>query len=272
MTKTIIGFYGKIPSHGDFIHVNLPRAFINSWDPGLQEIISHWRNQLPEDWVADYLTIAPYRFVLSKGIAGEVNWLGVLVPSRDRTGRLFPFTICIPLPSDISPLDIQKNHGSWLDEVEDLAISCLHPDFNAEHIHTTFMEELIQIGLPDITSYTIQSHIDPSVLLHNVSCAAEDTTPTSQKQFSFAQSNSENGLQSLTKSLLDEFCYAYSLWWSKDTPSILYSQGLPEKSISPALIDQQWSKWGWHVGQSSPENSPTATNEDDTQTFPIFTR
>lgn len=268
MIKTIIGFYGKIPSHGDFIHVNLPRTFINSWDPWVQEIISHWRNKLPKDWVADYLTLAPYRFILSRGIAGEVHWLGVLVPSRDHTGRLFPLTVCVPLPSEINPFDIQKNHDQWLDAVEDLAIACLQPDFNPEHIHTNFLEGLINLGLPDTTSYSTHPHIEPSELLHKLSCARQEPRPSLQRQFSFAQSNSSDGLQEITQTLLDEFCYAYSLWWSKDNTSILYSQGLPEKSISPALIDKQWSKWGWLGNQKAPEHTSIPVgDDDDTRTF-----
>lgn len=266
MINTTVGFYGKIPSHRDFIHVNLPRIFINSWDPWLQEIIFHWRNELSGDWVADYLTLTPYRFILSKGIAGEVHWMGVMVPSRDHIGRLFPLTICVPLPSKISPLEIQKNHNTWLNSVEKLAISCLQPSFNPENIHTSFLEDLMNLGLPDISTYTDSLQITPPDLLHNISCAEQDSRIALQQQFSFVQNN-PNGFQKLAESLLDEYCHAYSLWWSKESQSVLYSQGLPDKSISPAFIDKKWNKWGW-LGDQPSEHKPAPISEDDTQTLP----
>ena len=268
MINTTIGFYGKIPSHRDFIHVNLPRAFVQSWDLWLQEVIFHWRNELTGDWVADYLTLTPYRFVLSKGIAGEVHWLGVMVPSRDHVGRLFPLTLCIPLPAQLSPLVIQKNHTSWLDSLENLAISCLQPGFNPELIHTTFLQDLIDLGLPDISSYTSIPHMTADDLMHNISCAEQESETALQKQFSFALDDAKsNDFQTLAESLLSEYCHAYSLWWSKDNQSVLYSQGLPDKSICPALIDKQWGKWGW-LGNVVSKTESTPLSEDDTQTFP----
>ena len=264
MRNTIVGFYGKIPSHRDFIHSNLPRSFIDSWDPWLQNLITHWRSELTGDWVADYLTMSPYRFVLSRGIAGEVNWLGVLVPSRDHVGRLFPLTICIPLSSQISPFTIQQLSNSWLDKIENLAIDCLQPNFEPESVHTVFAESLYQLGLPDLSGCSGTSHIDPDQLLHEISCAREDDTPI-QKQFSFVLS--ESSTRPLAESLLNEFCHAYSLWWSKGDKDILHSQGLPHKSISPALIDKQWSKWGWLGSKFSAQDKPKVLTEDDTQTF-----
>lgn len=265
MRKSIIGFYGKIPSHRDFIHSNLPRAFVDAWDPWLQEVIAHWRNELKGDWVADYLTMTPYRFILSKGVAGEVNWLGVLVPSRDHVGRLFPLTICIPLPSSISPLKLQQLSGDWLDTIETLAIDCLQPDFDPEIVHTTFTQQLVTLGLPDITNLVSRPHIAPEDLLHETSCSSQNIN-TMQKQFSFALNPSQDRHLPLAESLLEEYCHSYSLWWSKNDKTILHSQGLPHKTISPALIDKQWNKWGW---LANPDSSTVEKNdkEDDTQAF-----
>lgn len=268
MQKTIIGFYGKIPSHRDFVHSNLPRAFIDSWDPWLQDMISFWRKELTQDdWMADYLTMNPYRFVLSSGIAGEVNWLGVMVPSRDHVGRLFPLTVAIPIPSTISPITIQKNHDSWLDKIETIAINCLLPDFKPELIHTDFMNNLITQGLPNLSAHSDMAHIQSSELLHSISCAqdVENNTSYLQKQYSFALNQSEGSLLALTESLLREYCHSYSLWWSKESDHVLYSQGLPNKHISPAFIDKQWEKWGWLTNKNN-SNSQTQ-NEDDTRTF-----
>ena len=87
------GLYGKIPSLGDFVSRRLPRSFISPWETWLQEVITNSREQLGELWLDHYLTCPLWRFVLSPGICGEQAWGGVLMPSVDRVGRYYPFTL-----------------------------------------------------------------------------------------------------------------------------------------------------------------------------------
>ncbi|MCG8100523.1 MAG: type VI secretion system-associated protein TagF, partial [Candidatus Thiodiazotropha taylori] len=87
------GLYGKIPSLGDFVTRRLPRGFIAPWETWMQEAIANSREQLGDFWLDNYLTSPMWRFALSPGICGEQGWAGILMPSVDRVGRYYPFTL-----------------------------------------------------------------------------------------------------------------------------------------------------------------------------------
>jgi len=244
MSKSAIGYYGKIPSHGDFISHLVPRAFTDVWDAWLQESLVHWKGELGERWVADYLTMLPYRFILSSGIAGEVVWCGIMFASRDHAGRLFPFTVCVPLSaSETTPFHLFDSCQEWLGELESIATHCLTPNFNKEDLHKGFQEELDQLTLKcsDViaqdVSYTCSKtpQKNASSLFAWRSHALYRTDNVSLKSLSYP----------MLDSVLSEFCHSYSLWWTKDNDDFLLCQGLPAKEMTSAFTDKQWEKRGW---------------------------
>lgn len=87
------GWYGKLPSAGDFASRRLPPEFVGPWDRWLQSGIAHAKATLGERWQELYLTFPIWRFVLPGGAFGPDAWCGVLLPSTDRVGRLFPLTL-----------------------------------------------------------------------------------------------------------------------------------------------------------------------------------
>jgi type VI secretion system protein ImpM len=93
-----IGWYGKLPSAGDFLGRRLPPEFQGPWDHWLQRGLAHGRHAHGERWSDTYLTFPVWRFILPAGHLGPAAWCGVLMPSVDRVGRLFPLTICESLP------------------------------------------------------------------------------------------------------------------------------------------------------------------------------
>lgn len=54
--SSVAGWYGKIPSLGDFVSRRLPPDFINTWDTWLQQGMAISRTQLGECWVDLYMT------------------------------------------------------------------------------------------------------------------------------------------------------------------------------------------------------------------------
>jgi len=82
----------------------------------------------------------------------------------------------------------------------------------------------------------------------------------------------DNSMQSLYASLLHstllESSFAYSLWRTtgseKVAPSLLLAQGLPPESAVGALLDGNWSGWGWMDSRPSlAVISPLADHEGD---------
>jgi type VI secretion system protein ImpM len=125
------GFFGKVPSHGDFLSRRLPRSFIGPWDDWLQLGLAESRLRLGQQWLPLYLNSPAWRFALGAGVCGPAAWLGVMIPSVDRVGRYFPLTLALSFDpagahSPGAPGDIQ----AWFERLESLALSCLAPHFS----------------------------------------------------------------------------------------------------------------------------------------------
>jgi type VI secretion system ImpM family protein len=104
-----VGWYGKLPGLGDFISKRLPDEFVKPWDAWLQAGMIEGKATFEEDWEEHYLTFPIWRFLVEGGTLGEAAWMGLLMPSVDRVGRLFPFTIALPLGVDArAKLDIDQ--------------------------------------------------------------------------------------------------------------------------------------------------------------------
>ncbi len=86
---TAPGFYGKLPTAGDFVSRRLPPAFVRFWD--------RWtaRHLVPR------LADTPLLFLLA---APPGPMLGAVLASRDRAGRRFPLTLAAIPPAATAAL------------------------------------------------------------------------------------------------------------------------------------------------------------------------
>jgi type VI secretion system protein ImpM len=94
---TVPGWFGKIPSLGDFALRRLPDAFVHRWDRWLQHGLARARSDLGAAWQSTYLVAPIVRFWVGPGVLGPGGWAGLMMPSVDRVGRHFPLTIARPL-------------------------------------------------------------------------------------------------------------------------------------------------------------------------------
>lgn len=88
-----LGFWGKLPSRGDFVRWGLPRDFLAPWDAWLGAAVAHARRRLGEAWDAVWDAASPRRFLLAPGVCGPCRVAGVWLPSRDRVRRSYPLTL-----------------------------------------------------------------------------------------------------------------------------------------------------------------------------------
>jgi type VI secretion system protein ImpM len=234
----IPGFYGKIPSLGDFVSRRLPRSFVAPWETWLQEVIAGSREHLGDIWLEHYLTSPLWRFTLSPGICGEHAWAGILMPSVDRVGRYYPFTLAGRLDPACNLFRFMEREVAWYARLEELALSCLEDDFRMEALELQLMGA--ETPSPRPAAQPVSGQAKPLV---NAWHAPLDT-PTSLGSFY------PNFLPHLMKKLL----FAYSLWWSEGSqdiaPSLLLCQGLPQVRGVSGLIDGAWSQHGWEEIES----------------------
>jgi len=123
--EVVPGWYGKLPSLGDFASRRLEGEFIPAWDAWLQTVLSATRSMLGEEWLDTYLTMPIWRFVLMPGLIGTNGWAGVLMPSVDRVGRQFPLTLVATLPSYTALAAAVFKGAEWFAGLEEAALGVL---------------------------------------------------------------------------------------------------------------------------------------------------
>ena len=138
------GWYGKLPSLGDFASRRLEADFIEPWDLWLGEGLQAQRSTFGEGWLDAYLDTPPWRFLLSpgamRGVRPELAFAGVLVPSVDRVGRHFPLTLVASLsrlPELAAEFDALL---AWLHRLEDTALDALQGDWTIDDLENALAD------------------------------------------------------------------------------------------------------------------------------------
>jgi type VI secretion system ImpM family protein len=86
-----VAWYGKLPSRGDFVSRGVPRSWSRAWDEWLQRALAHAAQRLGAAALRERLqAMPPWACAFGPVQAGEPMWLGAVVASCDRVGRIFP--------------------------------------------------------------------------------------------------------------------------------------------------------------------------------------
>lgn len=141
------GFFGKVPCVGDFVKRRLAPEFVTAWDAWLQQGMHASREQVGAGWHDLFLTSPVWRFALGGGVAGADPACGVMVPSMDRVGRLFPLTV-----ADVAPgwqvLPLVEGAGAWFASAEAAAISAVTGEFGELEAFDAAVAGLPEPGTP----------------------------------------------------------------------------------------------------------------------------
>ena len=146
----IAGWYGKIPSLGDFASRRLPHVFIDSWDSWLQLSLGTSRAQLGERWLDLYLTGPILRFAVMPGVcdATSIIWAGVLMPSVDKVGRYFPLTIALGMEALPGTLAAVFSAQNWYDALEHAALATLNLNAVSDDLEKNLAEAPFPVFKP----------------------------------------------------------------------------------------------------------------------------
>jgi type VI secretion system protein ImpM len=230
----VTGWYGKLPSLGDFASRRLAPSFIEPWDDWLAAGLAAWREQSPDGWLDAYLASPSWRFVLMPGclpgtpggVAGDGSaWAGVLMPSVDRVGRYFPLTLVRRLAG--LPADPQQLDGllRWLHRLDDLALDVLHDDWTVEQLEA----ELPRLG-----------HWAPTASPAPAAHAGQLPLPDAVAMLELDASAGVAALLAAAarQGLLDAL-HGHALWLSDDgtgAPALRITAGLPPGAAFPAFL------------------------------------
>jgi type VI secretion system protein ImpM len=140
------GFYGKLPSHGDFVRRGLPDEFVVPWDRWLQHGLAELRSQVGAAAGAMCSASPTWRFVLGPGLVGAEVWAGVWLPSSDRVGRQFPFCIAAGLPGTVSVFRCAALSHDWFDRLEQVVPRALAEQCNdLDTMHQTIQANFVRL-------------------------------------------------------------------------------------------------------------------------------
>ncbi|QSN64217.1 type VI secretion system-associated protein TagF [Caballeronia sp. M1242] len=143
----IAGWYGKLPSLGDFAARRLSDAFVAPWDAWLAQRVAETQHALGADWLSLYLTCPVWRFFAMPGAIAPTLascWTGVVMASVDRVGRHFPLTIAAALPCAPATGNEIAALWRWLSAIESVALVALDCDHSIERLD----EQLAALPVP----------------------------------------------------------------------------------------------------------------------------
>ena len=113
--RPVAGFFGKLPTTGDFVWRGLPDAFRKRWDFWLTRHVApfqHHGHSFPDRGLR-------FRLPSGKRLAA-----GVILPGQDSAGRRFPLSLLLIADGDLSSAQIDR----WCDAALDLDPETLTPE------------------------------------------------------------------------------------------------------------------------------------------------
>jgi type VI secretion system protein ImpM len=231
------GFYGKLPSKGDFVTRRLPQNFVEAWDTWLQNGIQTSQDRLGPDWLSVYMTSPIWRFALSAGVGGRDVMTGVMMPSVDRVGRYFPLTVAVPLAACTSIAGLPKLGATWYEKTEEVALAALADGAVFEDLDSRIQA----LGAPDFGDGA------PQELEQGPGASGLRVSVDPSQGFA-------PDYAGLAAHFINQLYPRYCLWWTAGServaPSMLVSPGLPSMGAFVAFLDGRWRESGWAGGVS----------------------
>jgi type VI secretion system protein ImpM len=247
----LAGFFGKLPSRGDFIGRHLPKAFVVPWDAWLQAAIAHSRAQMGEEsWREYYCTSPIWRFALGAGLCGADAYAGILMPSMDRVGRYYPLAIAVSLAPDGPLLTLPIASEAWFQQAERLALAALERD---ELDLDAFSRQVAALSAP----------LAPDVPTAKATSGNAWYCPLPEPL------DLTRAAPVLANHLLQRAFPQPSLWWTEGSEWIarclLICAGLPPVAGFAALLSGDWQRSGWNeqsfAGIACLSGGPSAAEE-----------
>jgi type VI secretion system protein ImpM len=99
------GWYGKLPSAGDFVSRRMPYALQQFWDRWCAAGVEALKERNPASGWSQWGAMPKWAFIVPAQPGVPIAQFGILAPSCDRVGRNYPLLITTPL-LDANALDL----------------------------------------------------------------------------------------------------------------------------------------------------------------------
>lgn len=179
-TSPHAGWFGKLPSLGDFAQRRLPPEFVEVWDDWLGAELARVRVRYDNHWLEAYLASPVWRFVLMPGALTPAApaWAGVLMPSVDKVGRYFPLTIVHEIGTVPERQKDSDTLLAWLHDLDDVAADALQEDWSLDQLEQVLTSRAAPVPTPfdpEDTVFDIRTAGAPSVMgMMDLSDACDD--------------------------------------------------------------------------------------------------
>jgi len=215
------GYYGKLPMRGDFIQRNISTDFTYTWDNWLQSVLSASNHNLGHQWLNYYLVSPSWRYLIPQ--KSQSYQLGVMLPSVDKVGRYFPFTVSTNIIPESDASHVIMKNRSWFDAAESIAMQALNDTITYDQLNQMTQELEVENNTPVMLRggrVNFRIPIDQFSSLNNALDESRQHQP-SQPAFDL------------------------SYWWNEGnneiTGSLICCQGMPDDNIYTAMLDGKWS-------------------------------
>ncbi len=134
----VAGWYGKLPTVGDFASRRLEADFVDPWDRWLGDGLQAQRDALGAGWLEAFVHSPAWRFILSPGVLegfdAHSTLAGVVMPSVDRVGRYFPLTLAGAIGRVPATSAEFESVFAWVDRLENAALEALQNDWSIDDL------------------------------------------------------------------------------------------------------------------------------------------
>lgn len=120
-SRPCAAWWGKLPSQGDFVGRRVPHALMQSWDAWLRDGIDQLRLEAGAQWAEQFFQSPLWFFMCPASFMG-LPMIGVVGPSVDRIGRLFPLTVFAVGDDAKAVLSLNEHIEHFLLEARDALI------------------------------------------------------------------------------------------------------------------------------------------------------
>jgi type VI secretion system ImpM family protein len=258
-----IGLYGKLPAVGDFVG----RGFSHELREGLDRLLQSALMAALQDGANAHELFAqapPFMLSVRPGVLCASGFVGGIVPSQDRVGRVFPLCVGLETPAHTARLPLPWPAQGLAQGLCGLAIRAQAAGASADQLFAELpdaarWQALAAQGLP-------------------FSSADDDTVPRVAAEEPAACFEGPESRMSLPERAL---C-SRSPWTAQALGAVLSPSGaferyfvlgrLQDASLLAAVFDGHWARWGWAVHGPRPEPAPAVFEPVPVPVEPVAAR